>query len=110
MMKHGIVTNYLMISAEEIIHNGILMLDDDDVVRQICSMDNLDSEPANTIFMSGWLSLCVDLPDIVYTATLLTESLKQTLKKSSQQIRIGEKVILRNYRLDKEGRVVAADI
>lgn len=109
-MRHGVVSNFLLISAEEIIHNGILVLDDDDVVRQICSMDNLDSEPANTVFMSGWVTLRVDLPDRIYTATLLTESLKQTLKKSGQQIRIDEKVRLRNYRLDKEGRVVTADI
>lgn len=54
-----IAANKVLVSAERLLLNAVVELDDNDTVRQVFELANYTSEPASTLFYNGLITTFV---------------------------------------------------
>lgn len=54
-----VAANRVLISANRLLLNAVVEIDDNDTVRQVFELDGCASEPANTLFFNGLITTFV---------------------------------------------------
>lgn len=54
-----VAANRVLISADRLLLNAVVEIDDNDTVQQVFELDNCTSEPANTLFFNGLITTFV---------------------------------------------------
>ena len=102
----GFAANWLALSFDRVIQNGLIVVDGDNKVTEIDSLNMvLPREPERTVFCSGCLA-----PDSFVLPACLPSDLLEVIQEAYRHIEVsdvreGDHISLFNYYVDESGKV-----
>lgn len=102
----GFAANWLVLSFDRVIQNGLIVVDGNNKVTEIDSLNMvLPREPERTVFCSGCLA-----PDSFDLPACLPSDLLEVIQEAYRHIEVsdvreGDRISLFNYYVDDSGKV-----